>query len=150
MTTDYVGAQDAMFRIINEANKNQTVVGYVPKIRFQGVEEDVKPASDKYWLRVEINTLVSEQKTLSVCVTAPGKRMYIEAGLIIIELYIPKVVNGGWPTGKKWAQVLRGAFRGVKTANGVWFRNAVIKEVDSEAEFFRINIIAEFNYSEIQ
>lgn len=150
MSTTYTGAKDAMLTLVNNANENQTITPYIPEIRFQGVEQDTKPESDKYWLRVEINTLVSEQKTLSSCVTAPGKRMYIEAGLIVLELYFPKVITGSWPIGQKWAEVLRGAFRGVKTANGVWFRNAVIKELDSQVEFLRINVIAEFNYSEIQ
>lgn len=148
MTTTYKGAKDDIFKLVTTANKNQTVVGYEPEIRYQGKELATEPASDKLWMRLSKNTIVSEQKTLSTCVSAPGKKMYIEAGLVVLQLFIPKN-NGDYAKAELWAEVLRNAFRGVKTANGVWFRNAVIKELDPEVGFLRINVIAEFNYSEI-
>lgn len=148
MTTTYKGAKDDIFKLVTLANKNQTVVGYEPEIRYQGKELATMPPSDKLWMRLSKNTVISEQKTLSSCVSAPGKRMYIEAGLVVLQLFIPKG-NGVYSIAELWAQVLRNAFRGVKTVNGVWFRNAVIRELEPEAEFLRINVVTEFNYSEI-
>lgn len=146
--SNYQNANDDMRTLITKANKNQTVIGYVPEIRFQNVEKDTKPASDKFWLRVEINTLIAEQKALAQCVQKNGQRLYTAAGLVKAELYIPKA-NGKYEKGELWAMAIRNAFLGVTTEHGVWFRNSAIRELPIEAEFYRINVVSEFEYSEI-
>lgn len=148
MTTDYTSAADDMLGVVNTANNNQTVFGYMPTIRFQGDEEKAAPPSDQVWVRVAINTLVGEQKALAACVQKSGQRIYSSAGLIKIEIHIPRK-GSDWRKAGMLAEHYQTAFNKRKTQNGVWFRNVVIRELDPEAEFMRINVAAEFYYSKI-
>ena len=151
MTTDYRGATDDIFGLITKTVEQQStaVIGYTPEIRYQGVPENNMPGTDKVWMRASIQTVDEQQKTFSTCEGAPGKKLYSSYGLVFVQIFIPKTKNGLWSKGTTFASVLRNAFRGSKSGNGVWFRNPRIEELTPEADFFRINVVSEFEYSEI-
>ena len=84
--TTYTEAVDQIFGIFNsdwEAG-SASIVGYVPEIRWPGVEEPTKPDLTKYWARVSQQTVDDTQTGLrnGSC----GQR-YTASGLVFIQIF---------------------------------------------------------------
>lgn len=130
---------------LNAWNAETTaIVGYVPEIRWQNVQQRPIPDGSKFWVRVSKDTVFEQQRTLS-----PGFRKYEATGLIFVQLFCPKSNHQAFELGQQLAVVARNAFRGKSTENCIWFRNVRINEIPPEELFYRINIIAEFEYDEL-
>lgn len=125
------------------------IVGYVPETRWQNNEKPDKPDNAKFWVRVSVLNAGEAQSTLSNCVGEPGKKRYTSAGLVYIQLFCPKTVVNADKLGQQLSKVARNAYRGKKTAGGIWFRNVRIIPVNAEELFYRFNIIAEYEYDEL-
>ena len=147
MTFNYTNAVDQMFALFNTAWVNQTVpiVGYVPVVRWQGVEELTKPDASKYWARVSQQTILEEQRGFS---TFNGSALYSTRGLIFVQIFCPKSDIKAMEKGRSLAVVARNAFRGKTTSGKVWFKNCTINELSPEESFFRLNVVSNYNYDE--
>ena len=152
MTTTYSNAIDeinaAFWQDWNSA-KSSSVVGYVPDIRWQNVEEASTPDGSKFWGRVSTQTVFEEQTTLSTCEGAPGQKRYTSSGLVFVQIFCPKSNAQANEFGKKLSEVARSSFRGKSTPGNVWFRNVRINELPPEDLFYRFNVVAEFEYDEL-
>lgn len=148
MATDYVTAIDEMFSLFYEAwlAQSSDVVGYVPEVRWPGVEEPQTPDFSKYWLRVSQQTVIEEQTALA---GSDSKRRYTASGLIFVQLFCPKSEADAMENGRKLAVVARNSFRGKTTSGKVWFRNARINELTPEESAYRFNVVAEYEYDEV-
>lgn len=148
---EYNLAVDEMSALFKNAwNAGTTMIaGYVPEVRWLGNEIAVKPPSGKYWARFSTQNLTEEQATLSNCVEAPGSKHYTSSGLVFIQLFAPKSVNGSFTVLRLLAILARSAFRGKTTPGKVWFRNVRINEISPENEFYRINVVAEYEFDEV-
>lgn len=148
MTTNYVDAIDQMFSLFNSAWNAETmaIVGYVPDVRWPGVEEPGTPDASKYWARVSQQTVIEEQSTIS---DDNGKRRYTASGLIFVQLFCPKSEAAAMENGRKLAIIARNSFRGKTTSGKVWFRNARINELAPEESAYRFNVVAEYEYDEV-
>jgi hypothetical protein len=148
MATDYVTAIDEMFSLFNEAwlAQSSDVVGYVPEVRWPGVEEPQTPDFSKYWLRVSQQTVIEEQTALA---GSDSKRRYTASGLIFVQLFCPKSEAVAMENGRKLAVIARNSFRGKTTSGKVWFRNARINELAPEESAYRFNVVAEYEYDEV-
>lgn len=149
MTTDYVGARDAIFGAFETAWNagSAAIVGSVPEIRWQGKEKDEKPAVTAYWVRVSTQTVAEGQATLNS--QTNGKRRYRSEGLVFVQLFCPKSDKQGHENGEKLSVVARDAFRGKQIPGGVEFRNARINELPPDGDAFRFNVVANYRYAEI-
>lgn len=149
MTTDYAGALDEIFaRFLTDWNANSAaIVGYIPEVRWQDQEEDDKPAKDKYWCRCSINTVDTQQATLSACVIEPFKKRFETEGYAYVQIFAPKSDARAKQLIGQLAMIAQKAFR--KTSPSVWYLNATIKELPAEELWFRRNVVAEFGYGEI-
>lgn len=71
-------------------------------------------------------------------------RRYTTDGLLIVELY---ALSGD---GRRAAQTLGGAvlaaYRGQKTAGGVWFRRERVNDVGADGPWWHVNAVVEFQY----
>ena len=76
----------------------------------------------------------------------PSSRQYTTVGVTIIELYAPMSQIDGARRQDLLAQLLLSALRTNETANGVWFRNATIKNVDDDEKSYRLNVTVEHEY----
>ena len=149
MTTTYSNAIDEInAEFWNSWNSDKTVfiVGYVPDVRWQGVEEPSLPDGSKFWARVSIQTVFEEQTSLA---GNESKKRYTSSGLVFVQIFCPKSNAQANEFGKKLSEVARNAFRGKSTAGAVWFRNVRINELSPEDLFYRFNVVAEFEYDEI-
>lgn len=152
MTATYNQARDQIFALFKAAWDAQTtaLAGYVPEVRYQGLEVGEKPDGSKHWCRISTQSVTEEQATLSTCVEEPGKSRYESSGLVFVQIFSPKSEATGYEVGQQLAQVARNAFRGKKTTPGeVWFRNVRINNISPENLLYRFNVVAEYEYDEI-
>ena len=148
MITSYGEAVDEIFGIFKTAwdAGSSAIAGYIPEIRWQGVEQPGKPGNDKFWVRVSQQTVTDAQSTLrnGSC----GQR-YTITGLVFVQLFCPKSDSESMDKGRRLSVVTRDSFRGNSTSGKVWFRNARIIELEPERDFRRFNVSAEYKYDEI-
>lgn len=129
--------------------KSAAVVGYIPEIRWQGVQYRSTPDGSKFWVRLSKQTIFEEQATFSDCVEEPGKKRYTASGLIFVQLFCPKSETRSFKLGERLSKIARNAFRGKTTPGKIWFRNVRINEIDPEELYNRFNVVAEFEYDEL-
>ncbi len=142
----YQDAIDEIFAIFNTAWEagSTAIVGYIPEVRWYGVEEPASISMGKFWVRVSQQTVEEEQSTLrnGECTR------YTTDGLIFVQLFCPKSDSKSMEKGRNLATLARDAYRGNATSGKVWFRNARIKELPPETDWYRLNVVAEYEYDE--
>lgn len=144
-----VKEMEALFNTAWQANSG-AVLGYVPAIEWHGKENDGKVDRSKAWVRFSTQNVFDEQATLSACVDKPFVRRYNGSGLIFIQLFLPKTVANALIQGRKLAKVARNAYRGKKSNGGITFHNVRINDgLAPEELFYRINVVAEYDYDEL-
>ncbi len=148
MTATFDQAKDQIFKLFYDAWKANTtaIVGYVPEVRWVGVEKPERPDASKYWVRVSKQVVGEEQTTLSDGVT----KRFTAYGIVFVQLFCPKSEAKETKHGEKLAVVARNAFRGKTTPGKVVFRNARINDgLAPEEQYYRFNIVAEFEYDDL-
>lgn len=147
MTTTYPAALDEMFALFRDAwNTGATaIVGYVPEVRWPGVEEPDKPETKKYWARVSTQTVLERQATFR---NGDDKR-YTTDGLLFVQIFCPMSDARAMERGRNLAVLARNAFRGEETSSSVWFRNARINELSPDGKAYRFNVVTEYEYDEL-
>ena len=128
---------------------SSAIVGYIPEIRWQGIQYRDIPDGSKFWCRFSKQTVSEPQATLSNCVTSPGNKRYNNYGLVFIQIFCPKSNAKSFELGKQLAVLARNAFRGKSTDSSIWFRNVRIKELNPEELYERFNVVAEYEFDEI-
>ncbi|URA06801.1 minor tail protein [Xanthomonas phage Langgrundblatt2] len=144
-----VKEMEALFNAAWQANA-APFFGYVPAIEWFGKETKDKVDRTKVWARFSTQNVFEEQATLSACVDEPFVRRWNGSGLIFVQLFLPKTVANAVIQGRKLAKVARNAYRGKKTDGGVTFYNVRINDnIPPEEMFYRINVVAEYDYDEL-
>lgn len=125
------------------------IVGYVPEIRWQGVEEQSAIDASKFWCRHSLEIVEEQQSTLSTCEGAPGKKRYTTYGLVFVQIFCPRNLALAYRQGKLLGELAKSAYRGTSTPGGVWFRNATLKPLQPENSYIRFNVSAQFEYDSL-
>lgn len=148
MSTNSEGAISEIYSLfISEWNSKTTaLVGYIPEIRFYGVDAGTLPDESKFWIRISTQEVLSEQLTLSENVVSNGSRHYETTGLVFVQIFAPKRADSIVKI-RKLAQLAKEVFR--KRTNNVIFYNSSIKEAPSENGALRFNVNAEYVFGEI-
>jgi len=151
MTTTFTEARDEINSLFFAKWKAETaaIVGYVPEVLWHNVQSRDIPNSSKYWARVSQQAVLESQTTLSTCEGKPGQKRYTADGLVFVQIFAPKQLGNSAQFAGKLAEVARNAFRGKSTPGKVWFRNARIIDIEPEDQFYRFNVVAEFQYDEL-
>lgn len=148
MTTNAEGAVNEIYNLFT-AGWNagaSAIVGYIPKIQYYGIDEGETPDNSKFWVRLSTQEVNSEQGTLSESVVSQGSKRYETYGLIFLQIFAPKR-SDAITIIRKLAQLAKSIFHNSTT--NVIIRNASIKEAPSENGAIRFNVIAEYEFSEI-
>lgn len=152
MTVEFdqaVAEMEVIFNTAWQANAG-AVFGYIPQIVWNGKEASTKVDRTKVWVRFSTQNVTEEQATLSTCVDKPYVRRWNGAGLIFVQLFLPKTIANALIKGRTLAKVARNAYRGKKSDGGVTFHNVRINDgLDPEELFYRINVVAEYDYDEL-
>lgn len=151
MTLTTPQAIDEMYGLFNEAWQagSSAIVGSVPQVRWDGIEEDTPPPVDAYWCRVSIEEIAAPQTTLKSGIAPDEAQRYTATGLLFVQLFCPKSDAEAKAKGERLAELARNAFRGVETPGGVWFRNPRATPIPSQGNALRFNVVVEYEYDSI-
>lgn len=144
MPTTRTQARDDVAALIKAVT--DTVSGFVTiydDTRQEIPKQDADPLPS--WARVLIRHVASPQVSLS---NVTNKRIYETSGLVTVQLFTPG--HDGLTASDSLSTQLVSAFRGVSTSNGVWFKNVRSAEIGSSGPWFQVNVLAEFEYDEIE
>lgn len=147
MTATYPQAIDEMYGLFNAAwtAGAPAIVGYLPEVRWSGVEKEGAPETKKYWCRVSSQTVIERQITFR---NGTDKR-YQTDGLLFVQIFAPMSDAKSMENLRSLAVVARNAFRGKTTSSMIWFRNVRINEFGPDSKAYRCNVVAEYQYDEI-
>lgn len=151
MTLTAPQAIDEMYAVVNNAvvNGAAAIVGTVPEIRWDGVEETSAPPMNEYWLRVSSEEIDAAQSTMNSGIAPGEKQLYTATGLLFVQLFCPKSSPQAKEFGEQLAELVRNAFRGVETPGGVWFRNPRATPIPSQGNALRFNVVVEYEYDSV-
>lgn len=147
--TDYTTAIDSIFAFFMAAWNADTlaVLDEAPAIRWQGKEEATLPDPSKYWVRISQQSIDELQKTYTA---ENSKKRFENNGIVFLQIFCPKTESNSFYIGRQLAAIGKSIFRGKSTSAGVWFRNVRIKELSSEESFHRFNVVAEYQFDEME
>lgn len=148
MTTTYTAAVDEMFGMFKDVweAESAAICGYVPEIRWQGVEEPEKPATDLFFARVSQQTAGEDQTTIRD--GANGQR-YTNRGLLFIQILAPRSESDSMEKLRQLSQMVKNTFKGHTSSSDIWFRRGQIREMPTDNYFYNFNVVTEYRYDEI-
>jgi len=135
MTTDE--ARDIMFDIIQTVATAQNI-----QLTFTDVPVTV-PSSNLVWGRLTLRHAEGGQGSLT---GGLGTVRYDATGTLWLQLFAPK--GDGYTAGYQAAQHFLNALR--KYRGSIWFRNMRVMERGEDGAFERVDVLTEFEYSDIQ
>lgn len=152
MTTTPQLARKAMFALVDSVwqAKSEAIVGYVPHIRYQGVEEGTLPGADKFWMRASTMTVLTSQKGHRVPEVGVSQPVYETYGNITLQLFAPMKSAEAYAKGELLAELGQCMFMASETGGSIWFRNPRIRELENDGTWYRWNVIAEYQYSQVK
>lgn len=176
MPTNYIEAYDSMrerfestwtdwvtngkpVNIRNSAGPRQPVIElkradnqnvYVPQIFWKESEEDQPPGYEEHWCRFTSQEIETNQAALRTGLEAGELVQSKETsyGIIIVQMFYAKAAFRG--EHRKLSVIARDIFRSRNIrGNKVWYRNARINELRPEENYYRANIVAEYEFDEL-
>jgi len=148
MPTSNINAIDEMFAAFQTAWSAGTtaIVGYIPLIKWDGIDDGTIPDANKFWVRVSTQQVDSRQATLCENVVTHGSRRYETNGVIFVQLFAPKRKDS-MEKAKLLCALVQNTFR--KSTTNVIIRNARIQDLPSDNGAIRKNVVAEYQFDEI-
>lgn len=145
MIMTYETATDAMFGLFKSTwdAGAAAIVGYVPQVYYQGVEQGEIPDPSKYFVVVDRNTVQTQQAGLNNAVA----RRYETTGVLTIDIFAPRSADQPRSDGMDLADMVRRAIEGSR-ALGVWFTNVTASEAGQTDSFAMYRVTADFEYTE--
>jgi len=121
---------------------------YVPKIFWQNIEKVDLSDSGEHWLRFYLTNVLKRQKSLTGGREQAVGTHYNTRGMVKVELYFSKTAFQSVDIDRLNLIVER-CFVQENTNCGVWFRNAIIVDLNPEETHFRSNVLAEYEYDSV-
>lgn len=145
-------ARKAMFATINTCWQAGAgaIAGYVPEIRYQGLEVGALPGADKFWMRAGTQGVDNRQRGHMMPEVGISKPVYDNIGLIILQIFAPMNSPDSYGKGELLAELGQGMFMASDIGGSIWFRNPRIRELEQDGTWFRWNVIAEYQFSQVK
>lgn len=124
------------------------IVGYVPDIRWQGVEEADLPGTDKFWMRASTNNVTTNQVGHRTVEPGVSDVVYRTVGFITLQIFAPMKGADSYAKGELLSSLGQRMFMASETGGGVWFRNPRIRELDNDGTWYRWNVIADYQFDQ--
>lgn len=145
MTTTYLKAIDDIFTEFKAVwDLSDSIVGYIPEVLWPGVEFNQKPENSKFWCRVGQTTVGSPQ----ISFNSDTGRRFTTYGLFLLQLFCPKNIPNSITLGRALANSVVTGLRAKKTPNGIWIKNPMINELPNDENYYRFNVISEYEFDE--
>jgi hypothetical protein len=128
--------------------KRGVATTYIPEIKWDNVE--LTNVNDKgvHWLRFSSQNHLKRQSSFTGGRQQAVGTRYTTKGLVRVEIYFSKSAYQTEDCDNLNLIVER-CFVQANTGCGVWFRNAVIVDLDPEENFFRSSVLAEYEYDSV-
>jgi hypothetical protein len=153
MTLTPQQARKEMFAKVDECWRahSEDIVGYVPEIRWQGVEEGKVPGADKFWMRAGTTTVTTRQSGHMMPDEPDGSPVvYTNYGFITLQIFAPMKGRESWSKGELLSELGQRMFMASETGGGIWFRNPRIRELNNDGTFYRWNVISDYQFSQVK
>lgn len=127
--------------------KAPTIVGYEPQVRWWNREVKESPPKTQHWVRFSMETVSNEQTAMRGPVVEQYGKRHTNIGLVFIQLFFSKssLVKDDDITLSVIAS--EPFYRAVP--NKIWFRDPRIQELPEETDYFRANVIAEYQFDHV-
>lgn len=152
MSDDYSGseAEDEIFGLVQEycAEGASVELGYALPMYFPGVIE-AAPDKTKFWGRVSTQTVLSRK----VGFVADGiggrdRNKFEVTGLLFVQLFCPRV-PGAYNQMKDIGDEMVSVLRGHRSPKSLTFTNSRWTGLPPEDPYFRINVISETEFMQL-
>lgn len=130
--------------------KAGALVGYVPHIRYEGQEEAGLPGADKFWMRASTKGVAALQRGHMMPEAGQSKAVYDNIGFITLQIFAPMNSLGSYAKGELLAEVGQCMFMASETGGSIWFRNPRIRELENDGTWYRWNVIADYQFSQVK
>lgn len=124
------------------------IVGYVPEIRYQGVELPGLPGTDNYWMRASTNNVTTEQSGHAIDEPGVSEVIYTTFGFVTLQIFAPMKTADSYAKGELLSGLGQRMFMASETAGGIWFRNPRIRQLDNDGTWYRWNVIADYQFDQ--
>lgn len=150
MTLTPQQARKEMFALVNSAWQAgaTAIVGYVPEIRYQGVELPALPGTDKFWARASTDNVTTRQASHKADEPGVSDVVYETLGFITLQIFAPMKSADSWEKGELLSELGQRMFMASETAGGVWFRNPRIRQLDNDGTWYRWNVLADYQFDQ--
>lgn len=143
MTADLTTTEDDVYtqlKTVWDAEPDSTGIALV--YANINVAEGVAPDNGKDpWARANVQNVFGTQTALG-----HTTKRHLNLGLLSVEIFVP--VGNGLKLTKKLAQVVLLATRGIRTTNGVIFRDVSHVAVGVQGKWYRHNVLVNFEVEE--
>lgn len=139
-----------MFAIISDWAKNSAIItlGYELPVRWPGKEEGT-PDETKHWARVSTQTVISRKVGfVADGVGGRNRNKFEVAGLLFVQLFAPRK-PGAYEDSKHVGDDLVSLLRKYKTEDSLKFVNVRATALPPESKFYRINVVSETEYEQL-
>lgn len=145
-------ARKEMFQLVDDCwqAKSAAIVGYVPEIRYQGHEVGSLPGADKFWMRASTQGVAAPQRGHRMPEVGISKPVHDNIGFITLQIFAPMNSVESYAKGELLAELGQGMFMATETGGSIWFRNPRIRENDNDGTWYRWNVIADYQFSQVK
>jgi hypothetical protein len=126
------------------------IVGHVPEIRWQGHELPGLPGADNYWMRASTQGVANPQRGHRMPEVGISKPVYDNLGIVMLQIFAPMKSVEAYAKGELLAGLGQGMFMASETGGSIWFRNPRIRELDNDGTWYRWNVIADYQFSQVK
>lgn len=152
MTLTPQEARKQMFALVADtwAAKSEPIVGYLPEIRYQGLEEAELPGADKFWMRASTQTVTTRQSGHRMPEVGGSPVVFTNFGFITLQVFAPMKARSSWAKGELLSELGQCMFMASETGGSVWFRNPRIREIQNDGTWYRWNVIADYQFDQVK
>lgn len=148
----YLEARDETFEVFHDALTSLAVgiIGYVPEVRWDGIEYPSKPDIKKYYVKTYFEEIESSQRAFTQCVSgSPSGKLFASTGMAMFSVHGPSFESNSKRKSEELGQALRKVFRLPRPNSDLWFRNAKLANPYLMDNFFRSDLYIEFYFTEV-
>lgn len=138
--------QDPVFPPLGLTKLNDDQI-YVPVVNWRNVELKDRNDNGVHWLHFAMQNVSKKQKSFTGGRTDTVGTQYTTYGYVTAEVYFSKSAYQTVDEDRLTTIVERCFIQ--QNTQGVWFRNAVIVDLEAEENHYRSNVLAEYEYDSV-
>lgn len=111
---------------------------------YDDTKEDVPKDGSVTWVRISVRHRDGSRSSLA---NSEGKGKHTQSGFVFVEIFTPR--EDGLVDSDVISAAFAESFRG-STTGDIWYPSVAAREIGEDGNWFRVDVIAEFQYDLIQ